>query len=253
VFVVDNGSGDGTVDLIKKEYPQITLIENKQNLGACKARNQGIEASKGEWILTLDCDIVLERNFLFKALKTINDLPPKVGMVQAKILKPDKETIYSCGIYLSRLRRFFDIGKGKEDIGQFDKSMYIFGACSACALYNCRMLEEVKEDKGYFDERFFFLVEDVDLSWRAQKKGWKAIFYPQAICYHSGRSSGIPEKMRQYLCFYNRYLMIKKNETLAGKLKLFILGFWYEAFRLFFLVFTNRYIIRDSRKYCYED
>jgi fructose-bisphosphate aldolase/2-amino-3,7-dideoxy-D-threo-hept-6-ulosonate synthase len=56
IIVVDNGSRDGTVEFIKKHYPRVLLIENKQNLGACKGRNQGIEVSKGEWILFLDCD-----------------------------------------------------------------------------------------------------------------------------------------------------------------------------------------------------
>lgn len=248
VIVVDNDSRDGTVDLIKRDYPQVALIENRQNLGACKARNQGIEASSGEWILALDCDITLENGFLSEAVKVIEDLPTEVGMLQPKVFGPDRQSIYSCGIYLSRLRRFFDIGKGKRDIGQFNKSKYIFGASSACALYNRRMLEDIKEETGYFDERFFFLVEDVDLAWRAQKRGWKALFCPETVCYHIGSSSNFNRQLRQYLCFRNRYLMIKKNEPLIGKLKLFFLSFWYELFRFFYLLFTNRYVVKVSKE-----
>jgi len=81
------------------------------------------------------------------------------------------------------------------------------------------MLWELKEETGYFDERFFFLVEDVDLAWRAQKKGWKALFYPKGVCYHSGNSSRTNGKLRQYFCFRNRYLMILKNETVTGILR----------------------------------
>lgn len=246
-IVVDNGSKDGTVDFVKRNYPRVILIENRENLGACKGRNQGIEASNREWILTLDCDVVLERDFLFKALRTINNLPSQVGMLQPKVLNPDKETIYSCGISLSWLRRFSDIGKGRKDIGRFNKSKYIFGACAACAVYNRQMLEELKEETGYFDERFFFLVEDVDLSWRAQKRGWKALFCPETVCYHMGSSSNFNRQLRQYLCFRNRYFMIKKNESLIGKLKLFFLSFWYEVFRFLYLVLTNKYLLNPPQ------
>jgi len=62
VFVVDNGSTDGTPDFIRNNFPAVTLIENKNNLGACKGRNQGIELARGEWVLTLDCDVVSGRH-----------------------------------------------------------------------------------------------------------------------------------------------------------------------------------------------
>ncbi len=242
VIIVDNGSRDGTIDIVKESYPQVMLIENKENLGACRARNQGIEESSGEWVLTLDCDIVLEKDFCLKIRKIIETLSSKIGLLQPKILTPDKETIYSCGIYLSWARRFFDIGKGKEDVGQFNGSKYVFGPCTASALYNRRMLQELKEDTGYFDERFFFLVEDVDLAWRAQKKGWKAIFYPDAVCYHCGNSSDTSKKIRQYLCFRNRYYSIIKNEGLKNYYKRFFPLLFYDIPRLFYLSLSNPYI-----------
>jgi len=252
VLIVDNGSEDGTPDYIKGHYSQVTLIENKENLGACRARNQAIEASRGEWVLTLDCDVILEERFLSQVIEAINSSSPQIGMLQSKILGSDKKTIYSAGIYLTRLRRFYDIGKGKKDSKEFNESKYIFGASSACAFYNRTMLEEIKEDTGYFDERFFFLVEDVDLAWRAQRRGWKGIFLPEVVCYHSGNSSNTSKKVRQYLCFRNRYLMIKKNTTLIGKIGLFVLSSWYESFRFLYLLFTNSYITKGLGGAIYE-
>lgn len=212
VAVIDNGSKDGTIEFIKKHYSRVNLIGNKKNLGAARARNQGIEISKGKWILTLDCDAILEKNFLSKIFEFADKSEVAIGMIQPKILKTDKKTIYSCGIHLSKLRRFYDIGKGRIDNGKFDKTRYIFGACSAVALYKRQMLEKIKEKTGYFDERFFFLVEDVDLAWRAQRKGWKGIFLPEAKCYHYGNSSCFDKRLRQYFCFRNRHLLIFKNE-----------------------------------------
>ncbi|MBL7196837.1 MAG: glycosyltransferase family 2 protein [Candidatus Omnitrophica bacterium] len=247
-IIVDNSSKDGTVALVKRDYPEVNLIENPKNFGACRARNQAIEASCGEWILSLDCDVTLEKTFLQKVSEVIKDLPPEIGILQPRILKEDRKTIYSTGIYLSRLRRFFDIGKGRPDNGQFNCQKYIFGACSAAAVYKRQMLEEIKEDSGYFDERFFFLVEDVDLAWRAQKKGWKGLFCPEANCYHFGNSSCFDKKLRQYLCFRNRYYTIKKNEGFKRYSKKVAPLLFYDLPRLFYLVFTNRTVIKTLRE-----
>jgi GT2 family glycosyltransferase len=244
VFIVDNGSRDNTLSLIGDNYPTVKLIENKENLGPCKARNQGIEIAQGSWILTLDCDVILQKDFLFKMMMVAGEIEDNVGMIQPKILRENKEIIYSTGIYLSRLRRFYDIGKGKIDNGQFGRPRYIFGACAAAALYKRQMLEEVKEETGYFDERFFFLVEDVDLSWRAQRRGWKALYCPEAVCYHLGNSSNTSKEMRQYLCFRNRYYSIIKNEGLKNYFKKSFPLVFYDFPRLFYLVFTNHYIFK---------
>ena len=216
VIVVDNGSTDNTADLVKDNYPQVILLKNEANLGACAARNQGIKVSRGEWILTLDSDAFLSETFFPEIFRVIKDLPSRTGIIQPKVLSPDKTAISSCGIYVSWFRRFYDIGKGQKDSERFNKARNIFGACSACALYKKDMLEHIEEDTGYFDERFFFLVEDVDLSWRAKRKGWQTLFYPKAVCYHSANGSATKTKKRQYLCFRNRYYTIKKNEGLLS-------------------------------------
>lgn len=240
VIVVDNASTDGTLELVKK-YPRAVLIANRENFGACRARNQGIEVSSGEWVLTLDCDVVLERDFLSKAVNVINSLSSDTGILQPKILNPDEKTIYSCGIHLSWMRRFYDIGRGKDN-AEFNEPRGIFGACSACAFYKKEMLQELKEETGYFDERFFFLVEDVDLAWRAQKRGFKAVYTPELICRHKGNSSRANKKKRQYLCFRNRFYSIMKNEGITRYLIKVLPVLFYDIPRIFFLALTNRYV-----------
>lgn len=242
VIVVDNGSRDGTIAFIEENYPQTRVIKNKKNLGACKGRNQGIEIAQGRWILTLDCDVILSKDFLSKIISFANNSADSVGMFQPKILQKDKKTIYSCGIYLSKLRRFYDLGAGMPDGNKFDKTGNIFGACCAAALYKRQMLEDLKEKTGYFDGRFFFLVEDVDLAWRAQKRGLKTVYYPEAACYHSGNSSGYDKKFRQYLCFRNRYYSIIKNEGIKDYVKRIYPLLFYDIPRIFYLTFTNPYV-----------
>ncbi len=249
LIVVDNGSKDNTVSLIKENYPQVIVFENKENFGAAKARNQGIGLCTDEWVLTLDCDVVLQDNFLSEIIKLIRDLPhPRIGAIQPKVLSMDRGVVYSAGIFFSNLRRFYDIGRGESDSAKFSESKYIYGACSAAALYSRRMLEEVKEWSGYFDERFFFLVEDVDLAWRAQDKGWKTLFLPDAVCFHSGNSSGLSKQLRQYLCFRNRYFMILKNERRLPLLKLAGIFAVYDLPRILFLLLSNSYTMKGLRE-----
>lgn len=237
VIIVDNGSQDGTAALVKKDYPFALMIENEKNLGAAKARNQGIEIAKGEWVVTLDCDVILERNFLHEASRLMKSISYPIGMLQPKILNSDGRRVFSAGIKVSPLIRFYDIGKGNLDGSRFNIQKYVFGSCSAAALYRKDMLVDIKDEWGYFDERLFFLFEDVDLSWRAQDKGWDALFSPSLLCYHHGNSSRVEKNLRQYLCWRNRKLIIGKRKH--GRLKLFIIRLCYDFPRLIFMLFTN--------------
>jgi len=241
VIVVDNGSKDETMSLVKEIYPQAILIENKDNLGASKGRNQGIEAARGEWIVALDCDIILENNFLSQIVESIKGAPKTPGMIQPKIMNAGKNTIFSAGIYVSFLRRFYDLGRNEIDSAKFNKQKDIFGVCSAAAAYNRNMLEAVRGKDGYFDERFFFLFEDVDLSWRAQKKGIKALFCPDAVCYHNGNSSQTSKRIRQYLSLRNRYFTLLKNDLPLRIILAFIL---YDLPRLLYILITNPYALK---------
>jgi len=203
--------------------------------------------------LTLDCDIVLEKGFLGKIMNKVEFSPAFVGMIQPKILNSDGKTIFSCGIFLSKARRFYDIGKGYAADKILNVKREVLGACCAAALYNKEMLDKIKEKTGFFDERFFFLAEDVDLAWRAHKKGWKTILCLDAVCFHKGNSSGYSRKLRQYLCFRNRYYAVLKNEGLTGYLKRVFPVLLYDIPRFFYLIFTNPYVIRLKRiEYAYN-
>lgn len=241
VIVIDNGSEDNTIDLIKSNYPQVKLIANRENLGASKAKNQGIEAASARWILTLDCDVILEDGFIKKTKDLINDLKDSVGLIQPKIISWDKKSIYSCGIRYSWLERFYDIGRGEFDKMELNISKPIFGACCAAALYRRKTLEDLRDDYGYFDERFFFLFEDADLSWRAQKKGWVCLYYPELKCFHHGNSSSTDKSTRHYLSFLNRQLMILKNQSSIKTLFKFPLYLIYDLPRFLVLVIKFRF------------
>ncbi|MBM3252701.1 MAG: glycosyltransferase family 2 protein [Candidatus Omnitrophica bacterium] len=242
VITVDNDSCDGTVDFIKENYPTITLIANKKNLGFCMANNQAIEVAKGKFILTLNPDVYLDKNYIKNIVDVISDLK-RVGMATGKLLKFDLKHIDSCGLYLSKSRRLFDIGQGRVN-DNFNSRRYILGPCAAAAVYKKEMLDEIKHFGEYFDNDFFFLVEDFDIAWRAQHKGWRAIFIPDAIGYHFRNSSNCNRDYIQYLSFRNRIFLLLKNEKINSLLMNLPFILSYDVLRLIYISFINRYTLK---------
>ena len=238
IIVIDNASQDTPKSLIKNRYIDITLIENRENFGACYARNQGIRKAKGEFILFLDHDVILLNNFLKKIYQAIES-NYNIGAAGAKILLNDKKTIYSAGIHFSWLWRFSDIGSGKIDSPKFNHRKFVFGVSQAAALYRREALESIRQGEEYFDKDFFYFFEDVDVCWRLQKKGWKILYTPEAECLHIAGRSRNKDRVSQYLCMRNRYLMIIKNESPFGLLRFSIVFFVYDFWRNLFMVMIN--------------
>lgn len=244
VIIVDNNSTDGSREFIKGKYPTILLVENNNNVGFCRANNQGIAKAKGRYILSLNSDLVLAKDFLLEFKKEIEQSDSRIGMFQSKILKINTKIIDSTGLILSRARKFYNRGEGEIDVGQYDNKREIFGPCAAAALYKREMLEEIKTDNQYFDEDFFFLGEDFDLAWRANNLGWQAIYVPQAVCFHWGHISQHNKAFKQYLSFRNRYYLLIKNEswkTLKNDLHIILS---YDLPRIGWLLFTNWYTLK---------
>lgn len=234
IIVVDNGSSDGTQVLMRENYPGVRLLTNSMNFGASCARNQGIAASRGDWILTLDADAFLSQDFFKNFGRFLNEgLKNTVGSVIPKILYPDGKTIYSLGHRLTFLRRFIDVGQGQADGFKWMKDNRIFGACAATAFYNRRMLKEISRSKGdYFDKDLFFIAEDVDLAWRARKRGWRPVAYYACVSYHAGNSMRLDESKRRFYEIRNRLHIMFKNDVLFYRFIFFIPLFLYEAARV---------------------
>ena len=248
IIVVDNGSRDQTTSIIEKEYPEVALVKNEENEGFCRANNRGIRASRGEYILTLNADVVLDNDFLQKMVEAVEAGSRRTGMLSGKMLRQDKVTLDSTGLILSKSRRFYDRGGQERDQGQYDRETEIFGICAGAGFYRKAMLEDISINGEYFDNHFFFLGEDFDISWRAQLYGWKGEFVPSAVCYHLRGSSEHGSKFRQYLSFKNRYLLMLKNDRLVNIL---LASPWlipYDVCRFVYLIFTNRLVWRGMKE-----
>lgn len=259
---------ESCLDSIENQtYPRIEtiVIDNSQeNLFYCEALNRGINKTKGDFILCLNDDVALQKSFVEKALQGF-DVNERIGMVSGKILRFDKKTIDSSGLFLTPWRTARERGYGKPDLGQFEKEGFIFGVSGCAAFYRRKMLEEIKEGSDYFDQDLRMFYEDLDISWRANKRGWKAYYIPQAIAYHVRGGSFRPEAglnkpvARKYLnnqlyndLIKNRYIVMLKNETLAGVFFCLIPIFLYEicswSYTVFFRAKTIRSLIKQ-RKY----
>ena len=250
IIVVDNGSSDNSKEMMKAEYPGVKLIPNTKNLLFCKAYNQGIDASKGDFILCLNNDVILDKDYLREAFSVFRQ-NEKIGMVSGKILRMDDKTIDSTGLFLGRNRKAVERGYGTKDGGQYDTPGYVFGVSGACAFFSRSLLLDIKDENGYFDERFRMYYEDLDLCWRAQKKGWKAYYNPKAIAYHVRAGTAVGAKDRKgpkilYLTddlrrmyIRNRYLCMKKNDSIEDFLMNFPFIIFYEIKVWCFLAFLK--------------
>jgi GT2 family glycosyltransferase len=243
VIIVDNSSYDETVKIIKNNFSNTTLLCNRKNLGYSVALNQGIKKTKGEYILVLNGDVILEKNFIKKLNVQMEQLSDDIGMISPTIIKTDGR-IDSTGLFLSPLRRLYDRRKRYKNDGEFNLSNYIFGPCGACAVYKKDMLEDIKIGDEYFDVDFFLLVEDFDIAWRANLLGWRGLYISELICVHRGGISRIKSKLSQYYAFRNRYFLLIKNESIWGFLRFIIYMWVYDVPRLIYLLITNKYAVK---------
>lgn len=227
-----------------------------QNLYYGPSVNKGVEMSSGEFILCLNDDVFLKEDFIEQAIKGFF-FREDIGMVSGKLLRPDRRTIDSAGIFLNLWYGVRERGYGQPDRGQCDREGLIFGAGGAAAFYRRKMLDDTKEESGWFDPRFRMFFEDLDLSWRAKRRGWKTYYIPGAVAYHvRGGSARLRDgegkaNARRYLSdefhsdlIRNRYLMIAKNETFFGFLLHLLPVVLYEAYTWFYVVFFRPKVLK---------
>jgi len=234
IMVMDNSSQPDFTRELNRLYPSVKIYSSTNNLFYTGALNKGIQLAQGEFILCLNDDVVLDKKFIQEALAGFS-VKKKIGMVSGKILRGNRKTLDSTGLFLSVWRTAKERGYGQTDLGQFQKCGFIFGVNGSAAFYRREMLEAVKKKGDYFDADFRMFYEDLDISWRAQKCGWLAYYIPTALIYHVRGGSFRPDSgigkaiARRYLSdqlhcdlIKNRYLTILKNETFFSFLLHFI-------------------------------
>lgn len=223
IIVIDNASTDGTVDILEQFEDRCKIVYNDENIGFSAAQNQAIRLSRGEWVLTLNPDVLLLPNFI-EAMVEAGQLHPKIGTVCGKLLAilatfdlPDKPLVDSTGIYFTPMLRHLDRGSQEVDNGHYLNHEYVFGATAAAALYRREMIDDISIEGEFFDEEFFVYREDADVAWRAQLYGWRCMYTPHARGYHvrnvlPGNRRALPPVINMH-SVKNRFLMRIKNMT----------------------------------------
>lgn len=210
VLLVDNGSNDESVSLVRGQFPEVRVILAGRNLGFAGGNNLGMSAASGRFVVLLNNDTRVRAGWL-QALVGAALRDPQAGAISAKILFMDPpDTIQNAGCLLLSDGSGADRGFREPDYGQYDEPEEVFGACGASVLYRREMLEDV----GGFDETFFMYYEDTDLNWRMRLRGWKVLYEPGAVVDHV--HAGSSREWSPFFTFHvdrNRLFMLIKNAS----------------------------------------
>jgi GT2 family glycosyltransferase len=185
-IVVDNASTDDSVELLRRDYPEVRLVQLPENRGLTGGVNAGIREAHGEIIVLLNNDTEADEQWLLEIVAAL-DAHPEAGMAATKMRLFDRrDMLHSAGDYYRTDGIPGNRGVWEEDAGQYDDDLGVFGPCGGAAAYRRSLLDEI----GLFDEDLFMYCEDVDMAWRAQLAGHCCVFAPKAIVYHQLSATG---------------------------------------------------------------
>ncbi len=253
VIVVDNNSTDGSVSLIKRKFPEVKLIVNRENIGFGAANNKALKIAKGRYILLLNPDTVIEESTIRQCVDFMEEHPDAgaagVKMIdgkgrflpESKRALPDPATAFY---------KIFGISRVFPHSGRFNK--YYLGNLSEDVIQKIEVLtgaffftrKEILDKVGFFDESFFMYGEDIDLSYRILKEGYSIYYLPEpSIIHYKGESTS--KGTLNYVIHFYRAMMIFIRKHFSGKnIKLLI---WIMNIAIF-LRASLSYIISVIRK-----
>lgn len=192
VIVVDNASTDGTRVMVAKDFPKVMLLNNTKNVGFGKANNQGIEKCKGEFVLLLNSDTEVQPGAIQSLVAFAKDHPK--SFVGPKLLNPDHSPQTSCGPFFTLPMVFAILFLKGDFLGitrwspkATKKVDWVSGACLIAS-------KKAFLDGLFFDEEIFMYMDEIDLLYRARKKGYEAYFYPKSEVMHVGSGSSIDKR-----------------------------------------------------------
>ncbi len=204
-IMVDNGSSDGSVEYVRENYPWVRVLVNSRNNYA-GANNLGIKEAGGDYIALLNIDTRAEPNWLPELVRTLED-HPKAGVATGKIYR-QAPGLFAVGMREKEGQDWEPIGDGEQDSGRYD-GVYPVRFINHCgALYRRQCLDAV----GGLDEDFMMYHEDVDMSIRVHRAGWKLMVNSHAVLHHTVHGSiGQSKHMFNYYIHRNRLYVIAKH------------------------------------------
>lgn len=240
IIVVDNGSEDGSREVVQDKFPEVELICLDRNYGFCKAVNEGISHSKTTYVILLNNDTMIEPGFV-RALEQPLEWRREIfsGSAQMRNMY-QPELIDDAGDYYCALGWAFARGKDKP-LQEYQSGCRIFAACGGAAIYRRKIFDEI----GSMDENHFAYLEDIDLGYRARLQGYYNVYIPKAVVYHAGSavSGSRHNSFKVKLSAQNSVYLAYKNMPFAQLLlnmPLLVAGFAGKA-----LFFAKKNLGRD--------
>lgn len=219
VIVADNGSTDGSLAMLEKEFPQVRIIRLPKNYGFCGGYNESLKQVKADYYVLLNSDVEVTPDWL-RPMTTLLDARPDIAAVQPKILSYHKKNLFEYagagGGYIDAFGYPFCRGRifdtVEEDQGQYNNDSSIFWATGACMVIR----SEVYHMFGGLDEDFFAHMEEIDLCWKIHRTGKKIYYTGSSTVYHVGAGTlGYDSPRKTYLNFRNNLALLLKHFDLG--------------------------------------
>jgi hypothetical protein len=205
VIVSDNGSTDGSLAMVRKEFQQVKIVENKANLGFAKGNNMARHVAKGKFILFLNTDTIVKKGTLAETAayleqnKDVGAITCKLVLADGSLDKDARRSFPTPWVSLTHLVLKLDKIFPKSKLF----ARYWYGYISSEKEHEVDVIQgayflvwkKILDSVGWFDEAYFLDGEDIDLCWKIKKKGWKIVYYPQVSILHlKGATKGKTKK-----------------------------------------------------------
>ncbi len=247
IIIIDNASGDDSVDFLRKEFgdeTRVRVIPNDRNVGFGAAQNQAIRMTESEFYLAVNPDAVLQSDYVEKLVSALQS-QPQSGYATGLIYFCEEDGsptpyVFSAGHWWLQGRTAINRYYLLDYPAELMESREVGGASGCAPLYRRAMLNDIDLGDGeFFDETYFMYIEDVDLDWRAHLAGWSCWFERSAVAYHTAEVTGGARRGDLFAqLLTNRWLMILKNDTTLGfmrdlpyMIKADIQHFWPKLFQ----------------------
>ncbi len=215
LFVADNASTDDSISFLKKNYPQINIIQNTSNGGFAKGYNDALKLIDAEYYVLLNSDVEVTPNWIESIIKGMDE-DKSIAACQPKIKDFNRKTYFeyagAAGGFIDKYAYPFCRGRIfeniEEDNGQYDNVREVFWATGACLFVRAECFKLVHG----FDEDFFAHMEEIDLCWRLKNLGFKIMYSPDSVVYHLGGGTlNKTNPKKTFLNFRNNLILITKN------------------------------------------